>query len=428
MIGAFNTVYSALQGFLSRDFWATMFVPVALFAALHTLVAEQLGLIALTWNDVVSPDAGTFAKSLTLIMLGLVLVGYLLQPLLPLFRGLADGSLLPGPLQSWLLNSRRSTLTPEQDRLRVAQSQEAGLTRCFNDIGSDDGPVHHAYVHAGQLAPALARPALADEARAMIDALTRLLATGRPPAVAQMNQASDAVLRMLAANNPTLRPAAHAVPDADQSLSIRTDQIANDLLDLAQRAANEAKAARERIEARMRLSNAIEQPRPTALGDARFVAERYPQDVYAVRFDFLWPRLVLALRNDAKDDACLAAIDQGRARCDFAILSCVLSLSLPVVWLPYLLTRPGHGPLFLIIDGAAPLIAGFFYRLAVETQLGLADAVKATIDRHRIRVLKSFGQPPPASRGEEQLVWQRIAAAEDNSDLAFLAYAPEPKS
>lgn len=427
MFSAFNTVYSALQGFLSRDFWTAAFVPVALFAALHALIATRLDVIPLTWVDVAG-DNTALAKSLVLIVLALVLIGYLLQPLMPLFRCIADGTLLPEPVQTWLLASRQDTLTPDQGRLRLALSQRARLRRFCDELRRKDGPALAAYYAARQLGDVPGRADVADDAEAAIAMLDKMIDAGTLPNVEQMTLASDAVLAMLAVNNPGLRAESPAAPNAAQLLSMRTENIANRLVDLAQKAAEKSAVAYDRIEARLRLSKAIDQPRATALGDARFVAERYAQDVYAVRFDFLWPRLILALRSDSKDDAYLAAVDQGRARCDFAILCFMLSLSVPVAWLPYLLARPGHGPLFLAIGGSAPLIAGFFYRLAIEAQLAFADVVKATIDRHRLRVLKNFGQPHPGSRAEERLQWERIGMAEDNSELAYLAYAPESKS
>ena len=39
MIGAFNSVYSALQGFFSRTFWFAAFLPVALIAVIHLVIA-----------------------------------------------------------------------------------------------------------------------------------------------------------------------------------------------------------------------------------------------------------------------------------------------------------------------------------------------------------------------------------------------------
>jgi hypothetical protein len=94
--------------------------------------------------------------------------------------------------------------------------------------------------------------------------------------------------------------------------------------------------------------------------------------------------------------------------------------------MPYMLLRGGPGWLFLVIGGTAPVLLHFFYRLAFEAQLALADVIKTTIDRHRFLVLQMLRQPIPGSRDEERRLWARIENAEQNSALAYLPYSATP--
>ena len=414
MIGAFNTIYTALQGFLSRDFWTSTFAPVAFFAAIHTLIATALSQ-SFTFAALTS-DASPLAKNLVLVVLGLVLVGYLVQPLLPLLRGLLDGSLLPAVIHDWLLVNRRPAINAEQSALTASLTMRTSLRTFAAELQDPTGAYRVAYVASQSLRTAT-RVDVVEKAEAEIEFLGSLMIRNAFPSRSQLDGARAAVLAALLLNDPSL-PAG----SADGALSLRLSEAADRLQDRADAAVQMAEADYDSRMARLRVADALRQPQATALGDARFVAERYSEDVYAVSFDFIWPRLVLAIRADAKDDPCNAAIEQGRARCDFAILSVVLSCSVPLFWLPFMLLRGGPGWLFLIIGGGTPAVVQFFYRLAFEAQLAFADIIKTTIDRHRFLVIKMFRQPMPASRNEERLTWALIRNAEQNAALAYLSY------
>jgi hypothetical protein len=98
VIGAFNSVYDALKGFFSRSFWFATFLPVALFAALHLLVAaltlRSITVFGISLNLDKENQLATAGPAIVVI---LVIVGYALQPLMPRLRGLVCAVCLTAP-------------------------------------------------------------------------------------------------------------------------------------------------------------------------------------------------------------------------------------------------------------------------------------------------------------------------------------------
>ena len=82
MIGAFNSVYDALKGFFSRGFWFATFLPVALFAALHLLVAaltlRSITVFGISLNLDKENPLAQLATAGPAIVVILVIVGMLL--------------------------------------------------------------------------------------------------------------------------------------------------------------------------------------------------------------------------------------------------------------------------------------------------------------------------------------------------------------
>jgi hypothetical protein len=171
--------------------------------------------------------------------------------------------------------------------------------------------------------------------------------------------------------------------------------------------------------ARIRNEKALDVPRATLLGDARQLAELYTVGMYNVRFNDLWPRLLIAVQAEVKDDPGMAAVSAAQARVNFAVLSMLLTVSVPVVWLPLAALHAGRGWLILVIGGGAPLLLTLFYHVAVEGQMALSDLVKTMVDRHRLLVLKMFRQPTPVSLAEERLIWGRLHQAAEEARTAY---------
>ncbi|PSO15696.1 hypothetical protein [Bradyrhizobium sp. MOS003] len=434
MIGAFNSVYTALQGFLSRTFWFAAFLPVALIAVIHlaiaTLAVGPIKIFGATVSLSGSVDAAQFATSGIVIVLGLVIVAYAVMPLMPRFRGLLDGTLLPVDIHDWLRGMRRTEANILERTIQERLDDLGALHTMLEKYNPADSPFRMAYADAERLA----RPPdskVVDTAAASLKAARTAIDKRRLMAAA-VREAEASVLAMLARNNPDklalARLIAPATLDAAAArLCEDTGDLANQFEDVLSAACREAFYAHEIVKERVRIAAALKNPRATLIGDARYVVESYAEDVYCAQFDFLWPRLLVAIKAEKADDPILTSIENARAQSDFAVLSLVLILTVPAIWLPTLLVRGGPAWLFLAIGAATPMLLTFFYELVFENQLAFGDVVKSTIDRHRLLVLKMLGLPQPASRSGERLLWEQVRRAEEDGRTTDLVYLP-PKT
>jgi hypothetical protein len=215
-------------------------------------------------------------------------------------------------------------------------------------------------------------------------------------------------------------------PNGAQARRLRRahDQFVDLLAMLESEAQYEWEASRTRVQ----VAGALDAPRATSLGDARYVVERYSRDVYLADFDFLWPRLLVMLRTEAKEDPSIVAVDAAQSRPDFAVMCLILTCSVPLVWLPAILAYSGPAWLFLVIGGSAPLALWLFYNMAVQAQLLFGETVKTTIDRHRLLVLKMLRQTMPLTRAEERQLWRLVADAQEDGRTTRMVYAADRPS
>lgn len=416
MISAFNQVYKAFQGFLSQDFWYTIFLPIVLFASIHALIATCFGW-PVSLGDLLS-GAGKHAQMLLVLLASLVISGYVLQSFLPMLRGILDGTLLPAWLHDQLRRERLRDLTRVRRRTEDARQLIGQVrTRC-KQARAPDGPLKTAWAAGLQRGDA-PRGDLIQEASRAADVVRERTDGGRPIDLALLDGALHAIVAALAANNPEV-----AVGQPTAGVSSTLQQAANRFDDVLTAATLQADYEYQIDKDRYRVVGAFEVPRATLLGDARYVVEAYSFNVYAVNFDFLWPRLMVLLRSDATPDPCLTAVDAARSRVDFAMVCLLLACTVPLAWGPAVLALGGPVWLIPLIGGATPLVVGLLYQMAVEGQLALGESVKTTIDRNRLRVLRMMQQPTPLSRAEERELWSRIHGAEEDGRTTSLVYVP----
>ncbi len=433
MINAFTSVYNALQAFFSRGFWFAAFLPVALFALLHAIVASQvigpvtlLG-IELRFDDR-APDLSTAAPA---IFVALIVIAYALLPLTPLLHGLLDGSYLPQSVHDWLRSRRLVAAHAIRTKIDAARDDLAAVKEMNKNAHDDKGRLRTAYRAALALPSATGRKEI-ESAKAELQRLQRLLLSPSGSLIAACKTAEATVIAALARNNPNpeamknLCATPPAIPVEEIDLAIETDKVSSDLETLLIRAVAQADYRYQILRTRYRVFGALDIPRATLIGDARLAVERYAYDVYQVDFDFLWSRLLVAMKAEKADDALLEAIDTARASVDFAVLSLALATSIPAVWLPVICFHYGPAWLFLAIGVATPVVLNFFYRLVFEGQLAFGRVVKTTIDRHRFLVLKMMRQAEPQSRAEERSLWRRIAQAEADGRSTDLVYVAPP--
>jgi hypothetical protein len=206
--------------------------------------------------------------------------------------------------------------------------------------------------------------------------------------------------------------------------SQRLAQAAEDVVDLT--AECEREAGQRALALYTRYGRiAFRDPQATRMGDARFLTESYSLNVYNVDFSYIWPRLQLVLPEQggqgqvgSHNDRLIAA----RAQVDFAVLSLALALTIPLLWLPLLAWHGESVPLFIAIGVGGPLLAMFFYQLAVASQFDFGEVVKAAIDKYRFDVLANLRQALPATLAAERALWNDLRVAERKGSISDLFY------
>src|SRR5215211_8078207 len=113
---------NVFQGFFSRAFWFGAFLPVALFAFVHLAIAwlafgDAVPLVA--WLKEEQSKLALFPA----IFVALVVLGYVLSPMVSLFRDLLDGSALPASWHDALRNGRTPALNTIRDEVDIAEDR-----------------------------------------------------------------------------------------------------------------------------------------------------------------------------------------------------------------------------------------------------------------------------------------------------------------
>lgn len=395
-----------------------------------TVALGPITILGATFSLSGNLDAAQFATSGVVIVLGLVIIAYAMMPLMARLRGLLDGTLLPVEIHDWLRGMRRTEANTLERTIQARLEELEALDTMLEEYSPRNSPFRTAYADAERLAT-LPDTKVVDTAATSLKAAKTAIDKRQLMAEA-VREAEAGVLAMLARNNPDklvlARLIAPATLDADAAkLCDKTEELANQFEDVLSAACREAFYAQEIVKERVRIAAALKNPRATLIEDARYVVESYAEDVYCAQFDFLWPRLLVAIKAEKADDPILTSIENARAQSDFAVLSFVLSLTVPAIWLPALLVRGGPAWLFLAIGAATPMLLTFFYELVFENQLAFGDVVKSTIDRYRMLVFKMLGLPQPTSRSGERLLWEQVRRAEEDGRTTDLVYLP-PKT
>lgn len=413
-----NQYISTFQGFFSRAFWFGSFLPVALFAFLHLAIAW------LCFGDSVPLWTWLAAKPDTLTLFpaafaGLVVLGYVLTPIVPILRGMLDGSLLPEWLHDALRREHAADARIIRDKINIANR----LCNTYKRSRENVQPFWVARTVGVALGAITNTPAITAAQAAVTGLRTQVDRQQLPPAD-QFEQAAGALVAALRTNSADIRD---GTPNAAWSQRLSATQ--NALFAILNECDTEAKHREEILRARYSRV-AYDDPQATRMADVRLLIESYSSKAYNADFGYIWPRLQLALPEQGAPGAVGSFNDRlmaARAQVDFAVLSLALALTIPLVWLPLLAWRGNSVLLFLGIGVAGPLVAGFFYHIAVESQIAFGEVVKAAIDKYRFSLLTDLRQPLPATLSAEREIWGKLRVAEQAAEMTDLVYR-HPKS
>lgn len=396
----FAQVLSVFQSFFSRSFWFGSFLPVASFTILHLFIAAEVFREVQPWEW--ATGTGQATTRFPLAFAALVVLAYAMTPLLPLIRGVLDGSLLPG----WIHDALRREHIMQARKTRDKSGEAVllfGAYQLKNQVSTES---FQAARVTGEIVGGAPKTDLITAATSSIEKFRKLVYNGKVPSLELVTKACDALEKALKENS------------AEHDVTL--DQAHRLLIKLLKDAEVDARHNADTLTARYRTFLALDNPQATRMGDARLLTERYSYDAYRAEFDYLWPRLQLVLpEQGALFDRIIAA----RAQIDFAMLSLVLFLTVPAIWIPLLVWRDPTPWLFLAIGTVAPLVAVFFYQLAFESQMAFGDIMKAVIDRYRFDVLKTvLRQPLPATLASERDLWTSLGDLAENGIRIDVSY------
>lgn len=407
-----NEVLGTFKGFFSRAFWFGNFLPVALFTALHLAIAWA-ALPNVRLEDWFS-DTASKAIYFTTTFAALVVIAYASTPLVPVMRGLLDGSLLPDVCYDAL--RRQHLITARNVRTKINASFEyfTSVADLNFSRSKEIWEARAAGVELGRIGDAAA---MTSAVRA-VEKLVSEFDDGVPPRYEALDQVSQRMVEALKSNSAKL---------ADGKLLSRA---VGRLIQLLKDAEADAYQQLHTVEARYR-HVAFDRPQTTRMADTRFMVESYSSNAYGVDFDYIWPRLQLVLPQQAAQGDVGSFNDKlisARAQIDFAILSLGLSLTVPVVWLPYLVWTATSPVLFLAVGAMSPLLVGFFYYVALESQIAFGEVMKGAIDSYRFKLLgESLRQTLPQTLAEERNLWAKLQVS-DQAGTTDMIYYQHPKA
>ena len=403
----FSALLAKLGGVFSPSFWVGNYMPVLIAAAANAAMVRWIDPHSTLFAFFDGDDKLAHAAAAAF---GVFLLAYMLGPLTPLVTGLMDGSLLP----AWL----RDLLSIRYRQLAVVAKAEISdhlrVVRAFARFKTQEVPRLQQARLAGEALGHLNSPQAIDAARLAIEAAETAAGTSVPsPAEAQE---AIAQLQNALVNNAAALPLGH--PDA--ALAAELDRLHRRLaVDLLPGWATEAQRDLDRAVAGWNRRVAINTPGPTRFGNMRTRAEAYPQTVYNVDFDYLWPRLRLQL--GAEPDK-LDALTSARVQIEFSALLLALLAASWAGWLLALAFWRIAEITFLMLAIGGPLVLALLYQFAVESEIAFGAVIKASIDRNRLDVLKTLKQPRPYTLSAERALWwalQRAEQAPQRNDLIY---------
>jgi hypothetical protein len=410
----FNQVISVFQGFFAKAFWFGSFLPVAIFAFLNFAIAAIVfpdRVRFWEWLNTPVAAAGWVPAAFALMIVS----AYALTPLIPLFRGWLDGSSLPPAIHDAL---RRSRVIQVRDALAEIDTAMRAYGTWAQVNGESLSTLSTSREAGKKLQTAKDRPSI-ERAQKLTQKLRKQIDRVRLPTSDETKAAVEAVTAALKANTAGL-PSTHA----DAKLSGDLEQTQLTLIRLLRDTLTEARH-RFFIASIRHSAMALEDPQATRVGDARTLAESYSWNVYGVDFDFVWPRLQLILPDK---DSFVDKMTEARAQIDFAVLCLVLTIAIPLIWLPLLAITASAPWVFLGLGALVPLLARFFYELVVQSQTTFGEIVKGAIDKFRLDLLtKVLMQPMPATRVAERELWQNLRRAEEFRTPIDIIYRQSPR-
>ena len=401
----FGTVIDKIGGLFSRSFILASFFPFVIFAgasvimAWVTLPATRPALTALF-----KMEAAKQAMVVATVMVMIAIVAYIVSPLTVAVRRVLEGDLLvPGWLQDLMRNEQREIANDLKNRRDRANDRD--------DRASDiHVQRHRQLMDARRVSSGL--NVLGPDAEAQIAAAEAGLAQAAQLAtpghgaddatIDALQTAIDATTTALR-NNAVKLPA--AAPAADLALANRLAACQVQATGLLRQLVDDARQALISREEALRGRFPMKGIWPTRIANIRAAAESHGLDAYGIEFDFLWPRLKLAVQKDEKT---AALIDAAKTQVDFSLLMVLLCGLFTAGWIIALVCLGGSPLVVIALGVVGQWTIVLFLRVVEESVKQLGELLSAAIDFYRFNLLREMDVDLPGSLVAERALWRRV--------------------
>lgn len=403
MGGAFGQIVGTIDSWLGRSFLLARFFPWLLFAL------ANLGVAALEFPGVrVWALAAFRAESLTeraldaaLLLSAVAVVAYTLSPATQAVTRLLEGEGLPRWIVEPLL------LFQSRERERLFERGEVFFQRrtALRAAMSVEGRLGRARAGGVALA-AITDVAAIDAASAAVERLQARRYLHRHIDAGDLGRTVELVAVALARNCAELVMLQPPASAEDYEQAARLHRLSKLLLDVIAPYAKHVAEGQEgrALDARQNLYG-IAELAPTRLGNDVAALRSYCSTRYGFDFDFLWPRLQLALRDQKLADA----LRTSQIQVDFSILCLTLSTLFVVGWFVVLALWGQSLATLLVVAGVGPPLIGVWLWMVHESYAAYAEVARSTVDLARFDLLSALRRDLPATLDEERVTWDAVA-------------------
>jgi hypothetical protein len=414
-----SSIIDKMGALLSRSFILANFFPFLIFAVVNIGTAwialpETREAIEKLWKMPAAEQAVAYAAA----FIAMAIVAYVVSPLTVVVHRTLEGELfVPRCLRRIMEREQRA----EANRLRDAVEDANDLDNKISDaVSAMQKKLTDARRKSNDLNTfdANAQNQIETAETNADTAIERARSRGSThgETIAALEAAVTATVTALEHNRSRVPDGA---PDHEKQLAAKLRGAQGKLTPLLRQAGDDARQVLVQAQNARRGRFALKVIRPTRIANVRAAAESYSADAYGIEFDYLWPRLRLALQKNEKTSY---ALDTAKAQVDFSVLMVLLCFLFTAAWV-VILTFVGHSPLTLIVIGIAGQWAILlFFRVVEESVKQLGELVGAMVDLNRFDLLRQLDIDLPGTLTAERALWRRLQGSSSALGVVDIAY------
>jgi hypothetical protein len=414
----FGTVVDKIGGLLSRSFILANFFPFLIFAAASVALAwTALPETRPALKALLEMDAGKQAMVLATTLIMIAVIAYVVSPLTVVVRQILEGQFIPQGMRDSMRSEQQGIADDLKKRRDNANERDDEVLKIFRKRLEDLGAARNTGDKLDKLKPNAKNQI--DTAWQRLDSAETLAIPGHAAdenTIEALQKAIDSTVEALRVN-PTKLPDPASIADRDLAQKLADAQTR--ATTLLRRAVDDAHQALVSSQEELRGRFALKGIWPTRVANIRAAAESHGLDAYTIEFDFLWPRLRLAIQKDEKT---AAVIEAAKVQVDFSLLMVLLCGLFTAGWL-LVLALSGGSPLAVILLGLAGFwVTFFFLRVVEESVKQLGELVSATIDFYRFKLLREMDIGLPGNLVAERDLWHRLQQSSSGLGTIDIAY------